>query len=102
MNFKINDKYIDKRNSDIVEIVEVNKNEIVYHIIGGDEKRENSRKILIEILGHDFCLTISKKDFLKNFVASNQKTKDKEKEKIKTKVKMEIEIIIKKMEVENE
>lgn len=80
MNFKINDKYIDKRNSDIVEIVEVNKNEIVYHIIGGNEKRENSRKILIEILGHDFCLTTSKKDFLKNFVASNQKTKDKEKE----------------------
>lgn len=100
MNFKINDKYIDKRNGDIVEVVEVHKNEIIYHIIGGNEKREGSRKILIEILGHDFCLTISKKDFLKNFVVSNQKTENKE--KIKTKVKMEIEIIIKKIEVENE
>lgn len=79
MNFKINDKYIDKRNGDIVEIVEVNKNEIVYHIIGGGEKREDSRKILIEVLGHDFCLTISKKDFRKNFVVSNQKAEDKEK-----------------------
>lgn len=79
MNFKINDKYIDKRNGDMVEIIEVNKNEIVYHIVKGGEKREGSRKILIEILGHDFCLTISKKDFLKNFVVSNQKAEDKEK-----------------------
>ena len=100
MNFKVNDKYIDKRNGDIVEIVDVSKKEIIYHIVKGVGKREDSRKILIEMLGHDFCLTTTKKDFLKNFVVSDKKIEDKR--KIKAKVKIEVEIIIKKVEVENE
>lgn len=78
---KIGEIYKNKVNGDVVEIVNINKKEIVYHIIQGVGEREDSRKILIEILGHDFCLTTPKKDFLKNFIVGSQKTEDKEKEK---------------------
>ena len=81
MNFKINDKYIDKRNGDIIEIVEINGNEVSYHIVKGYKERESTRKMLIKALGHDFHLTTSKKDFLKNFIIDNQKTEvNKEKQ----------------------
>lgn len=77
---KIGEIYKNKVNGDIAEIVDVNKKEVIYHIVKGVREREDTRKILIGMLGHDFCLTTSKKDFLRNFVVSNKKTEDKEKQ----------------------
>lgn len=69
--------YRNKVNGDIVEIVDVNKEEVIYHIVKGVGERENFRKVLIEMSGCDFCLITSKKDFLKNFVVNSKKIEEK-------------------------